>query len=117
MKIHHLILRAIALATAAFMFNAQAANSYSNAVVALNPAGYWPLSDTASPPTAVTPVTANTGSLGSAQNAAPDGDIIFGYPGAIVGENDSADSFNGFINSAAPAPYSANVSDLAVVYH
>ena len=109
MKIKYSILAAIAL-TAAFALSAQASNTYSNAVMTLNPVGYWPLTDSASPPGAVTPVTANTGSLGAAQNATPAGDIIFGYPGAIVGENDSADSFNGFINAATPAPYSSDVS-------
>lgn len=100
----------LALAFAALALTAQASNSYSNAVLALNPVAYWPLTDTTAPPGAVSPAANNIGTLGSAQDAPFSGDIIFGYPGAIAGSSDSADSFNGFLNAAAPAPYSSSVS-------
>lgn len=109
-KNYHTIRAAIALATAAFMFNAHASNTYSNAVIVLKPVGYWPLSDSATPPSAATATTVNIGSLGTAQNATPVGDVIYGYPGAIVGDTDSADSYNGFISAGTPAPYSPSVS-------
>ncbi len=44
------------------------AQTYSNAVMALNPAGYWPLNETAQPPMPVNLTATNAGSLGAAGN-------------------------------------------------
>jgi hypothetical protein len=44
------------------------AQSYSNTVMALSPAAYWPLSETAQPPTAGLYVATNIGTLGAVGN-------------------------------------------------
>jgi hypothetical protein len=44
------------------------AQTYSNAVVGLNPAGYWPLNETAQPPQVLNLVATNYGTLGAAAN-------------------------------------------------
>jgi hypothetical protein len=77
---------------------------YSSAVLALNPVAYWPLNETNQPPAALISVTGtNYGSLGDSLNAAFTGDTVFGYPGALAGSTDTADSFNEQAQSAAPA--------------
>ena len=66
--------------------------AYSNAIVALNPAGYWPMHETAAP--APADIETNYGSLGALgtayyadwweNNGAPgNSDIIHGYPGPL----------------------------------
>ncbi|MGH7991921.1 MAG: DUF2341 domain-containing protein [Limisphaerales bacterium] len=44
------------------------AQTYSNTVIGLNPAGYWPLNETVQPPQPLNLVAANLGSLGAAGN-------------------------------------------------
>src|ERR1700722_15084164 len=44
------------------------AQPYSNAVMALSPTAYWPLSETAQPPQPLNLTAQNLGSLGSAGN-------------------------------------------------
>lgn len=44
------------------------AQTYSNAVVGLNPAGYWPLNETAQPPQVINLTATNSGSAGAAGN-------------------------------------------------
>src|SRR5579862_6136798 len=44
------------------------AQSYSNAVMGLNPAGYWPLNETAQPPQVLNLTATNSGSAGAAGN-------------------------------------------------
>ncbi|MGO9200355.1 MAG: LamG-like jellyroll fold domain-containing protein [Limisphaerales bacterium] len=83
---------------------------YSNAVLALNPVAYWPLTETTQPPASPVSVTAvNLGTLGADGDAPFTGDIVCGYPGALAGSTDAADSFNGF-NARAEAPYSQQSS-------
>lgn len=60
-----LMLCALVLMMASIM--ARASNSYSNAVMALNPAGYWPLNETQAPPPLF--VASNSGTLGTQGNA------------------------------------------------
>ncbi len=83
---------------------------YSNAVMSLNPSGYWQLNEATAPPAATTPSGVNLGTLGSAQDASFSGDVVFGYPGALAGSTDSADAFNGFIDARTTVPYSPDVS-------
>jgi hypothetical protein len=79
------------------------AQSYSNAVVALNPAGYWPLTETAPPSGGLYGAT-NAGTLGAAgqgyyatwwqtngvSNTFGSMNTIAHIPGAIVGDTDQA---------------------------
>lgn len=44
------------------------AQTYSNAVMGLNPAGYWPLNETAQPPQVLNLTAANSGTAGAAGN-------------------------------------------------
>src|SRR5580698_10385615 len=44
------------------------AQPYSNAVMALNPAGYWPLNETAQPSMPINLTATNNGSLGATGN-------------------------------------------------
>src|SRR5215469_1760297 len=44
------------------------AQTYSNAVVGLNPAGYWPLNETTQPPQVLNLTATNSGSAGAAGN-------------------------------------------------
>ncbi|HEY1789043.1 MAG TPA: LamG-like jellyroll fold domain-containing protein, partial [Verrucomicrobiae bacterium] len=53
---------ALAAATSAF------AQTYSNTVIGLSPAGYWPLNETTQPPQPVNLTATNYGSLGAAAN-------------------------------------------------
>lgn len=55
----------VTLAAAA---TAWAQSAYSNAVMALNPAGYWPLNETAQPPQVLNLTATNSGTLGVAGN-------------------------------------------------
>jgi hypothetical protein len=54
--------------TLAVSATAWAQSSYSNAVMALNPAGYWPLNETSAPPQVLDLTATNSGSLGAAGN-------------------------------------------------
>ncbi|HEX4349598.1 MAG TPA: hypothetical protein VH251_04400, partial [Verrucomicrobiae bacterium] len=44
------------------------AQTYSNAVMGLNPVGYWPLNETVAPPQPVNLTANNLGSLGAEGN-------------------------------------------------
>src|SRR5690348_10148989 len=44
------------------------AQPYSNAVISLNPAGYWPLTETVQPPEPMNITAANLGSAGPGAN-------------------------------------------------
>ncbi|MGO8926101.1 MAG: LamG-like jellyroll fold domain-containing protein [Limisphaerales bacterium] len=94
-----------AIAAALTMLAAPASHAaYSNAVIALNPVAYWPLSETTQPPAGLISVTGtNYGSLGDSLNSTFIGDTVFGYPGALASGTDTADSFNEQAQSAAPA--------------
>lgn len=72
---------------------ARADNSYSNAVMALNPVAYWPLEETNQPPPR--PFATNEGTAGSAYNGSYSGIITLGIPGALPGNSDTAASFSG----------------------
>src|SRR5215831_21270096 len=79
------------------------AQSYSNAVIALNPAGYWPLTETAQPSGGLY-IATNSGSLGTAgqgyyatfwqtngvTQALGSMNTIAHIPGAINGDSDQA---------------------------
>ena len=54
--------------TLAVSATAWAQSSYSNAVMALNPAGYWPLNETTQPPQLLNITATNSGTLGAAGN-------------------------------------------------
>src|SRR5438105_3319618 len=79
------------------------AQSYSNAVVALNPAGYWPLTETTQPSGGLY-IATNSGSLGAAgqgyyatwwqtngvSNALLSSNTIVHIPGALSNDTDQA---------------------------
>lgn len=79
--------------------------AYPAAVLALNPAGYWPLNETASPATVM--VATNRGALGPGDNGFYLGGTP-GVPGALAGSSDTAARFNG----ALAVPYT-NVLSLS----
>jgi len=90
------------------------AQSYSNAVMALNPVGYWPLNETAQPPPAY--VATNYGTLGASATAYYDdpypdslGDspyTLFGPPvPGVTSDGDAAASFNVAASGGDPSGY------------
>ena len=113
------------------------AQTYSNAVVALNPVAYWPLSETTQPSSAGLYIATNSGTLGAAGNGyyetywQPDAsgvltnlNSIVHVPGALLGDSDVAmqqgaagqyvvipRTTNGVVNSAVTltAPFSIEV--------
>lgn len=100
-----------AVASALMLLATPAAHAdYSNTVMALHPVGYWPLTETAQPPAAITPTAHNLGTLGVNGDANFVSDTIFGYPGALAGTTDTADSFNGFNDERVTAVYNPDVS-------
>lgn len=62
------LLLAVAAVLALTAGPAAQAQTYSNAVMDLNPAGYWPLNETTPPPQPLDLTAANIGSLGAAGN-------------------------------------------------
>jgi hypothetical protein len=74
------------------------AQSFSNAVVALNPVAYWPLTESVTPGSAPT-VVQNYGTLGAAENGNLSGNVVSG-PGPVAGA--LANGFDG-LQSAAGA--------------
>jgi hypothetical protein len=66
---------------------------FSNAVMALNPAAYWPLQETAQPPSAPAAIN-NYGTLGAAANANVGVDVM-ALPGPLGGAGDMANAFTG----------------------
>jgi len=83
---------------------AQAQSTYSNAVMALNPAGYWPLTEAGAPSSAGLYVATNLGTLGAAgqgyyqtwwqtngvSNTLTNMNSIVHIAGAIAGDSDTA---------------------------
>lgn len=80
------------------------AQTYSNAVQALNPVAYWPLQETTAPAAGGLYIATNSGTLGAAGNgyyetwwqtngnpgALTNGNVITHIPGAIAGDTDTA---------------------------
>ena len=65
----NLILTAMTAAAAALLAGRSAvAQTYSNAVMGLNPVGYWPLNETVAPPQPVNLTATNLGTLGTEGN-------------------------------------------------
>ncbi|HEV2452895.1 MAG TPA: LamG-like jellyroll fold domain-containing protein, partial [Verrucomicrobiae bacterium] len=81
---------------------------YSNAVMNLNPVAYWPLQETAQPPAA--DIETNYGSLGPIANGyyASDANVLKGFPGAIVGDSDTAVEFTNNSQSFMIVPNTDN---------
>jgi len=73
---------------------ARADYSYSNAVISLAPVAYWPLNETNQPP-APGNVATNLGTTGSAYDGYYGSGTATGTTGALVGDPDTAASFNG----------------------
>ncbi len=84
------------------------AQSFSNAVMALNPVAYWPLNETSAPPNPALQAT-NLGNLGSAFNAPFAGNVTFGEAGALPGTSATSDRFDG-VSGDALAPYGSSIS-------
>jgi hypothetical protein len=88
-------------------------DAFAQAVLALNPVGYWPLQETNTP--AQPNIETNLGSLGTVANAyyldTSSSPVGRGVQGALAGDGDSAVSFSGANNSylAAP-PISSNLA-------
>lgn len=93
------IFGAVTSSVSTFTSIAQLTNAYAASILALNPAGYWPLQET-SAPAAVTMET-NYGTLGAVGNAyyaiTNAGDVTFGQNGALSasGDNDPCVYFPG----------------------
>lgn len=85
---------------------ARADNSYSNAVMALNPVAYWPLQETNQPPPR--PFATNEGTAGSAYNGAYSGIVTLGNTGALPGDPDTSASFAG--NGVVDVPFGSKLS-------
>ena len=85
-----------------------AQSAYYDAVTALNPVAYWPLTETTAPP-ATAPVLTNLGSLGAAYNASINNSVFFGESGALAGSADTADGFDGQ-SASASVPYGPGTS-------
>ncbi|MGH7942632.1 MAG: LamG domain-containing protein, partial [Limisphaerales bacterium] len=81
---------------------------YSNAVMSLNPAAYWPLQETTPPPAA--DIETNYGSLGPIADGyyASDANILKGFVGAIVGDSDAAVEFTNVNQSFMIVPTTDN---------
>jgi len=85
------------------------AQSYSNAVMALNPVAYYPLNENTAPPAGISVATTNYGSE-SGQNLTNRADIIYGHPGPLASQpTDTSDYFNGG-TAFANATHDTNVS-------
>jgi hypothetical protein len=105
-----IITNALTVAQVKQLYYSAAPSQFAQAVASLGPVAYWPLNETNQPPVEPNPVpAANSGTLGTDGNAPFSGDIVHGYPGALAGDTDSADSFNGFVGKAQ-APYTAPLS-------
>ncbi len=106
---------ALSVAQIQGLYNATAPSPYDLAVANYNPVGFWPLSETATPPAVATFSATNLGTVGSALNGTFNGDVIYGFPGALASSDDSADEFN--CNSGAGGvtslvtPYTADIAN------
>jgi hypothetical protein len=67
--------------------------TFSNAVMALNPAAYWPLTETVQPPPAPSIIT-NYGTMGANANGNVGVDVM-ALPGPLGGAGDWANAFSG----------------------
>ncbi|HEX3718874.1 MAG TPA: LamG-like jellyroll fold domain-containing protein [Verrucomicrobiae bacterium] len=90
------------------------AQTYSNAVIALNPAAYWPLNETNAPPPAY--IATNLGTLGAAGDAyygnpfpddlgSPASTLFTGPVTGVTSDGDSAAAFPGSGPSGSPTAY------------
>lgn len=86
------------------------AQSYSNAVVALHPAAYYPLNETTQPPASVSTVITNYGA-DTSLNMNYQGDLLFVSPGPLASQPlDSSVFFNGN-GTFASAPFDSNLGN------
>ena len=85
------------------------AQNFSNAIVALNPVGYWPLNETTAPPSSK-PAAVNSGTLGATDNGTYTDGAFPGVKGALAGDSDTAALFSGAsgFNPMIQVPYDAN---------
>lgn len=82
---------------------------YPAAVLANGPIGYWRLNEPQPP---ASPVAANSGSLGAAAAGSVIGTVgavVGGQPGALVGDANTAMSFNGY-NGKVEVPYTPDLN-------
>ncbi len=105
-----IVLAMLLASIAGLTAHAQSFTPYSNAVVALNPLGFWPLTETVAPP-ATPPVANNQGSLGSTGNGQYLGGVYPGQPGALTLSGDNSTSA-GFDRSTGEVvvPYSSGLT-------
>jgi Concanavalin A-like lectin/glucanases superfamily/Immunoglobulin I-set domain len=114
MKINSYKILLSALMLLVYSITARADYSYSNAVAALSPVAYWPLEETNQPPSNA---ATNLGTVGSAYNGFYGSGMTLGVTGALVGDSDTAVSFNASSEVVVPygsvlgihAPFSAEV--------
>jgi len=107
---------------------AQAQSTYSNAITALNPAGYWPMHEVAPP--APGDIETNYGTLGTlgtafysdwwVNNGAPgNGAILHQIPGALANEPDTATFFtypNTGTNTYMVVPHTSPLTTLRLPF-
>ncbi|HSU53817.1 MAG TPA: LamG-like jellyroll fold domain-containing protein, partial [Candidatus Dormibacteraeota bacterium] len=103
------VLLTIALTCLALLANTTAwaqSGAFFQAVTNLHPIGYWPLTETTSPPGSK-PAANNSGTLGAADNGAYNDGAFPGVAGALAGVSDTAGLFSGAsgVNSRVTVPY------------
>ena len=89
---------------------ASAQDLYSNAVLALNPAAYWPLQETNLPPTSPSTTLTNYGTLGSSEDGILNGNVVSGA-GPVTGS--LANGFDGIASANGAfcrAPYGGSAA-------
>src|ERR1039458_9065208 len=87
---------------------APALNGYSAAVQALNPLGYWPLTETVAPPS-TPPVAVNLGTLSTAGNGQYLGGVYPGQPGPL-GNGSVTSPFFDRSTGEVVVPYSSGLT-------
>jgi hypothetical protein len=85
-----------------------AQDAYSNAVVALKPAGYWPLQETNLPPASPNTVLTNSGTLGSGGDGVLNGNVMAGKGPVSGGQTVAFDGICTANGSFSRAPYAAS---------
>ncbi len=88
--------------------SAHGQSTFSNSIAALNPVAYWPLNETAAPPTPGL-AAANLGTLGAGFNGAYGGNVTLGVPGALAGTTDTAAGFDG-LSANVETPYASSIA-------
>ena len=88
-----IVLAMLSASIAGLTAHAQSFTPYSNAVVALNPLGFWPLTETVAPP-ATPPVAVNLGSLASTGNGQYLGGVYPGQPGPLANGSVTSPGFD-----------------------